>query len=415
MKRAITVLVIALVALAGAGFLVWSFMQGRGEQAAERERERAVAAPKRVTRGPAGEVIVRLDHATQERMGLRVQPVAATAVRPEVIAYGVLEEDPAQSFILRAPVAGTLRAPHGTGWPRVGAVLPAGATIGTVEPRVTPVASLDLESRLAAARADAEAAAAELAAAQAAYERARTLNADGKIVADKAVEEAEARMKSEQARRDAARANVRLATDAINAATGPMGPIALALNRGGEVVEVPTQPGEAVESGQPIVRVADFQTLLAKVDVPPGEMVDPAVTRARVVVVGFEDRALTAERVALAPTDRRAQGQTWLLRIRANGLMLRPGQAVTAYLPAPGGAHRGAVVPRSAIVRFAGKAWAYVAIAPDRFTRREISLDHPEPDGWAVTGGIRPGESVVVEGAALLLSEELRAQIQVGD
>jgi len=412
-RRALKVLIVVVVIVAGAGALVWAFLAGRSEQAAERERDRPVSAPRRVTRGPAGEVVVTVDRATQTRMGLRVESLRGTALRPEVITYGTLEEDPAQSFTLRAPVAGTLRAARGRDWPRIGTVLSDGVTIGAVEPRMAPVARVDLESRLTGARADAEVAAAGLAAAQAAYWRARELNAAGKIVSDKALEEAEARMKGEQARLEAARANVRLATQSLDASMGPTGPISLSLERGGEVVEVRTQPGEAIESGQPILRVTGFDTLLAKVNVPPGEVIDRRVATAQLVVVGLEERVLAAERVGLAPTDPRTQGQTWLFRVRANGLMLRPGQAVTAYLTAPGGGRTAVVMPRSAVVRFTGKTWVYVALGPDRFTRLEIALEHPTPDGWAVTVGVNPGQAVVVEGAALLLSEELRSQIQV--
>ncbi|HKW92156.1 MAG TPA: hypothetical protein VJX92_09665, partial [Methylomirabilota bacterium] len=74
--------------VAGAGAFVWAFLAGRSEQAAERERDRPVAAPGRVTRGPSGEVVVTVDRATQGRMGLRVESLPASTLHPEVIAYG---------------------------------------------------------------------------------------------------------------------------------------------------------------------------------------------------------------------------------------------------------------------------------------------------------------------------------------
>ena len=39
----------------------------------------------------------------------------------------------------------------------------------------------------------------------------------------------------------------------------------------------------------------------------------------------------------------------------------------------------------------------------------------PLPDGWAVRGGIAPGDRIVTAGAEQLLSEEFRARVQVGD
>ncbi len=415
MSKTLRVLVIAVVALAGAGFLVWAFVQGRGERAAERERERPVTSPARTSRGPGGEIVVTLDAATRARVGIETRELEASATRPEVVAYGTLQEDPARSFTLRAPVAGTLRPAAGHDWPRIGAALADGAVAGVIEPRVAPATQVDLQTRLTSARGDEEAAAAALAAARAAYERARTLNAEGKIVSDKALQDAEAQLKSQQARLEAARANVALLTRSLAASRGPTGPMPLTVVHGGEVMEVTAQPGEAIESGQPVLRVARFETLVARVDVPPDEPIAPGAATARLLVVGLEDRSLTAERIGLAATDPRTQGQTWLFRVAANGLPLRPGQAVTAYLSAPGPERPGVVVPRSAIVRFQGQAWVYVAVGADRFTRRQITLDHPTSAGWLVTSGVAPGDRVIVEGPQVLLSEELRSQIQIGD
>ncbi len=87
-------------------------------------------------------------------------------------------------------MAGTVRASSAGGWPRLGAVLSDGDVIGAVEPRVAPATKVDLESRLATARSEVTAATASVVAARAAFERAKELNAHGKIVADRAVEEA---------------------------------------------------------------------------------------------------------------------------------------------------------------------------------------------------------------------------------
>ena len=49
------------------------------------------------------------------------------------------------------------------------------------------------------------------------------------------------------------------------------------------------------------------------------------------------------------------------------------------------------------------------------FVRREIQATQPTDDGWFVSNGVKAGERVVASGAQLLLSEELKSQIQVGD
>ena len=73
----------------------------------------------------------------------------------------------------------------------------------------------------------------------------------------------------------------------------------------------------------------------------------------------------------------------------------------------------GVVVPHAAVVYAEGKTWAYVQTGADTFLRREVHLDHLTPEGWFVTSGIAAGERVVVTGAQMLLSEELKSQIQI--
>ncbi|HKB15103.1 MAG TPA: multidrug transporter, partial [Planctomycetota bacterium] len=99
-----------------------------------------------------------------------------------------------------------------------------------------------------------------------------------------------------------------------------------------------------------------------------------------------------------------------LLRVETEGLPLRPGRAVVARLPLPGSARKGVVIPRSAVVRFDGRAWAYVRTAEGKFSRREIALDDPVEKGWFVESPLAPGEEAVVVGAQALLSEEARSR-----
>lgn len=401
----------AAIVVVGA-LLIWAFLSARGEQSQERERERASAAPQRVTRGTAGEIIVSLDLASRGRVGLQVAALPAVTLQGELVAPGTLQEDSSRTFTLRAPIAGTLRVSASLDWPRLGVALMDGSIVGAIEPRVMPTTKIDLESRLATARSEVSAATAATSAARASFARNKELNAYGKIVADRIVEESEARLKESEARLAAAKDQARLVAESLQASTGPTGPIPLRLTRGGEVLEVIAQPGEAVESGQPIVKVARFDAILARVEVPAGERIDRAVSTARVVVLGHEDHPLRGERIALAVSDPKTLGQALLFRVPTDGLAVRPGQPITAYLPTSGNSQRGVVVPRSAIVRFAGRTWAYVDLGGDRFSRREVAPNHPTAAGWFIATGWSPGDRVVTIGAEALLSEELKSEIR---
>ncbi len=414
MRKALQLAGGGLVILGLSVLLVWAYLASRGEQVKERELEKPIAAPQRTSRGLGGETVVTLDSATQRRIGLNVEALAAATLRPEIVALGTLQEDPSRSFTVRAPVAGVVRRTEPS-WPDLGAVLTNGAVVGAIEPHVSPVAQIDLRSQLAAAQADEAALVAALTVARAAFDRAKILNAEGKIVSDRALQEAEATMKGEEARLNAAREKARLVGASLTSAAGPTGPIPLRLEQGGEVVEVFVQPGEVVQSGQSILRVARFDTLVVKVDLPVGERVDRSIATARIILIGQEDRPLRGHRIAQSAADPRTRGLSFLFRVGADGLVLRPGEAVTAYLPVPGERRTGVVIPRSAIVRFSDRAWAYVAIEPEKFSRREVTLDNPTEAGWFVASGFAVGERIVTAAVQMLLSEELKSQIRIAD
>jgi membrane fusion protein, multidrug efflux system len=101
-----------------------------------------------------------------------------------------------------------------------------------------------------------------------------------------------------------------------------------------------------------------------------------------------------------------------LLRLQAGGETLRPGAPVLAYLPVPGGRRAGVFVPRSAVVRFQGRAWVYLQTEEESFVRRELAQAEPTDSGWFTSVGLAAGEHVVVEGAQVLLSEEQKHQIE---
>ena len=94
----------AAVVVIGA-LLIWAFLAARGEQSQERERERPIATPQRVTRGTAGEIIVSLDPASRGRIGLQVAALPPATLQPELVAAGTLQEDPSRTFTLRALLA----------------------------------------------------------------------------------------------------------------------------------------------------------------------------------------------------------------------------------------------------------------------------------------------------------------------
>ncbi|MGH9582601.1 MAG: hypothetical protein ACRD4O_06670, partial [Bryobacteraceae bacterium] len=225
----------AAVALAIAGLFIWSRMGNKQDPDATSPIPAADQAPNR-------DAVLHMNPATQARVGLRTQVLTAQNLKPELVAYGKLEEDPSRSFTLRAPISGILHYAPGRGWPSLGEHLADGAVIGMIEPRFTPAERLGLNNQLATAESNLKASTATVSAARAAYERTEILNADEKNVSDQVLQDATARLQAEEAKLQAAGQTVRQIEASLRLAN-PAGGRRLVVERGGDVVELMAQPG----------------------------------------------------------------------------------------------------------------------------------------------------------------------------
>lgn len=180
---------------------------------------------------------------------------------------------------------------------------------------------------------------------------------------------------------------------------------------GGEIAQAATRSRAAL-----IDALVDRSEAIARVTVPTGEIFDGSPATAEVAVLGHEERLVAARAIYYAPTvDPRVQGQSFLLLMNASGFPVRPGTAISAALAASGKGEQGLIVPRSAVVRYAGKDWVYQRLDADRFTRREIVPAQSTSNGYFVTQNLKPGMRIVVTGAQTILTEELKGQIQPQD
>jgi hypothetical protein len=91
-----------------------------------------------------------------------------------------------------------------------------------------------------------------------------------------------------------------------------------------------------------------------------------------------------------------------------------PGMNVLAFLPS-GTAIDGATVPAEAVIWWQDRAWIYRRIGPQTFARNQIATELPAPGGGYIVKDLPADTEIVSSGAQLLLSEEFRAQIQVGE
>ncbi len=256
---------------------------------------------------------------------------------------------------------------------------------GTV---LDPQDFVDLRQAHAAAKADADKTQASLDASRKEYERLKALHGHDRNVSDKALQAAEATWRGDQASMQAARERLR-AVDST------------ARQRWGDVLAP-----SAIEGSPPLDRMLARRDVLLQITLPAGVS---AVSLPETATVQDVDGGLgSATLIAPAPrTDLRIQGVSFFYVASTDATGLRPGMNVLALVPM-GAERSGVIVPASSVVSWQGKTWIYAQTDAEHFGRREVPTEVPVKDGWFVAEGVAAGEHVVVTGAQLLLSEELR-------
>lgn len=189
----------------------------------------------------------------------------------------------------------------------------------------------------------------------------------------------------------------------------------LAIPRGGVVTQVGARPGEIVQPGQVLLAISDLSQPLARIAWTEGAPVTPPP---RLVVQPLDRSGRSSSATLVGPSfdvDPVTQRPAFNYRMSSTWPGLAAGLPITATVPT-GPALAGAVaVPASATVQWEGLLWVYVERAPGQFSRVRVLTSTPLAGGWAVRGDIDPGDRIVTVGAEQLLSEEFRAQVQVGD
>lgn len=148
---------------------------------------------------------------------------------------------------------------------------------------------------------------------------------------------------------------------------------------------------------------------LLLVTFPSGE--DPRTPPAQVsVLVDSDNPKLQAQIVSSAPKlDSAVQGATYFYSMPSRNV--RIGMRLSVGVPLTGKSLRGVIVPSAAAVWYEGKVWIYVEEASGHFRRTEIPVSTPAPNGWFITG-LGPNPRLVVQGAQLLLSQELQPELR---
>lgn len=255
---------------------------------------------------------------------------------------------------------------------------------------------LELRARYMAARGDVDAIRAALKHSERDYLRQTELNRDGQNVSDRAVQAAEA-----QATGDAARLR---AAEAIASNLRAM----LRLQWSEPLATWATE----TEVPNPLQSLIERREVLLSVTLPDTMAVPDGKVTLNVTPTGKTAKPLHARYVGpAAKTDSALPGSSHF--VRAPAAELRTDMRVTVSWQGREATQEGVLIPAAAVVWFAGKAWVYEQEDDNKeeFVRRQIPTEHEVGAGWFVAGRFETGDRIVVDGAQLLLSEEMKNQI----
>jgi hypothetical protein len=252
----------------------------------------------------------------------------------------------------------------------------------------------DLSNSYANAEAQLRTAQAKAAFSKAAFERAQKLYDNERSVSLALLQSAEAAFRTDEAGVGAAESQVRTLAATAHQEWGPV------LGK------------SLVERSATVTRLIERQDFLVQVTLAPGIRVPKSATAAAIESPGNRRAAIMLVSPATR-TDTRIQGLSFFYLVPAESGVL-PGMNVLAFLSSGAGSD-GVVIPAEALVWWQDRPWVYRRTEPDTFVRIEIATDQPTPAGGYIDRNLGKDAEIVTRGAQLLLSEEFRAQIQVGD
>jgi hypothetical protein len=226
------------------------------------------------------------------------------------------------------------------------------------------------------------------------FQRAQKLYQDDRNISEQALRSVESRLQVAQAQLVSADAAVSVLADTLRSSWGPV------------VGEWATQSDSAS-----LQALFERRSRLVRLVFPHELPRSAALPRIFIAPVSFGDQQVEARFISESNQGSAVlPGKTYFYLVE--GSELRAGTRVVASVTTGGEKRDGIVVPNIAVVWHAGKAWVYVKQDAETFARYEISVANELHDGWFQSGVLEAGDEVVVSGAQLLLSEELKFQIR---
>jgi len=262
---------------------------------------------------------------------------------------------------------------------------------------------------LGRARAAYDTAEARVTLARTALDRKRGL-AD-RIVPRREVQEAEAELSAAQAELRSAEASLQ-ALGASATHRGDASRFSLVAPIAGTIIERNVALGQMIDPAHVAFRIGDLTNLWLVAHAFERDAVRVAIgTPARVTLAAFPGRELTG-RVTYIGRQVEAASRTIPVRVElANPLLLlRPGMSASAWLQVSTAGQNVVAVPVASLQRLRDQWVAFIPKSERTFEIRPVGRGRDLQGEVEVLTGLKPGETVVVDGAFLLKAEAEKAE-----
>lgn len=328
----------------------------------------------------------------------REKVVDAELATDEVIAPGKIEANPNRVSKVAAPVAGRVSRVL----VKVGDAVRQGQPLFTIEsPDADAATATHLQADAAVTQARAT-----LVKAQADRERARDLF-DHNAVAKKEVLNAESALAQAQAALDQALASREQAERRLSvlglAPRDFKQQVTVRAPLSGKVLELSIVTGEyRNDTSAPVMTIADLSTVWVSSQVPETyiRFIQPR-EKLEIRLVAYPDETFEGRVLQIADT---VDPQTRTVKVHAE--MDNPRGRFRPEMF--GSIHhiesttRMAVVPAGAVIEGDGRSAVFVESPPGTFQERAVVVGKKDGDRVRIVSGVKPGETVVVDGAMLL-------------
>jgi hypothetical protein len=216
------------------------------------------------------------------------------------------------------------------------------------------------------------------------YQREQTLKSTGNA-SDRAVETADATMRHDGLQLEAAKMHL--------------------VGEWGKVL------AERADLPELAKRLLAQDAALVQVNMLAGETLPAEPREIKVAPVMGGGDPVSVEVIGPAPmVDAQAQGLSLLVLISKSPPA--PGTQLLAWMTSTAEGEKGYSLPGSAIIRYEGDTFVYAQVDSELFARWRVKLGATLRDGSVfLTSGVTTQDHIVVNGAAQLLSEELKAAI----